>query len=102
MKLLAAVCVVGGLGVAAVVGHAQDIDRDFGSIVRSTPTTVAVVGLKGRHVLIPRKACEWCKRGARVVLTFEGAGRGTLAPDAEFAKYDPVPVLVLERGRAQR
>jgi|GEM_PF-906025 len=105
MKVTVAAYLVAWLVFTAAAAQTQLAERDYGPIVRSTPTTVTVNGRKGRHVLAPTKVCEWCKRGKRVVVTFEGAGKASLALDPDFSKTailpEPVPALVLEQGHVQ-
>jgi len=105
MRAIAAACLVAWLVLTAAAAQTQMAERDYGPIVRSTPTTVTVNGSKGRHVLVPTKVCVWCKRGKRVVVTFEGAGKASLAVDPDFSKNavlpEPVPALVVEQGHAQ-
>ncbi|MCA1962265.1 MAG: hypothetical protein LDL33_15915 [Desulfomonile sp.] len=106
MKLLVVACLIAWLALPGAGAHAQPTERDNGPIIRSTPITITVNGAKGRHVLVPTKVCEWCKRGKRVVVTFEAGGKASLAPDPDFWKSavlpEPIPALIVEQGHAQR
>jgi hypothetical protein len=101
-RVLAA-CLVGLSLISAQDAVCQwRYDYDSGTIVVMDAGRITVKGTRGTHVLVPLRACQWCRLNRGVLVTFESPTRANLKPNPKDPLLKQVPMLVVRDGRALR